>query len=215
MSSLLFSPIKVNALEHGTVYNYSINQERLEKLSEGVFFPLRMYLDRVFEKCPSALFLGNGPRSSQLRIPLNVKMEQIENHEICRMTDTALKDSPWLTAHEKVQTYMLLNDAHSIAAEIPVWINYFEEPALAPLLKSTHPLTGHIDLVQIKDGKIWILDFKPRAAKEKWAATQIYFYARMLAKRSGLSLENFRCGYFDQYTSFWFNPNDVTVGENN
>lgn len=217
MSSLLLSPIKVNSLEHGhgTVYNYSICQEKLEKLSDGVLFPLQVYLSKVFDKCPSALFLGNGPRSSQLRIPLNVPIEKIDDHEICKMTGLALKEGPWMTNHEKVQTFMLLNDPHSIAAEIPVWINYFEDPLLAPIVKSTHPVTGHIDLVQIKDGKIWILDFKPNAHREKWAATQTYFYARMLAKRSGLSLENFRCGWFDQHTSYWFNPNEVTFAENN
>ena len=70
------------------------------------------------------------------------------------------------------------------------------------------PLTGHIDLLRVDNNKIWVWDYKPGALKEKYAATQTYFYALMLAKRTGISLDNFRCGYFDTAHALMFKPKE-------
>ena len=74
------------------------------------------------------------------------------------------------------------------------------------LFDSNEPLTGHIDILRIEDEKIWIWDYKPNAFDEKYASTQIFFYAIMLSKRTNIPLENFRCGYFDDSYAFMFKP---------
>ena len=53
---------------------------------------------------------------------------------------------------------------------------------------------------------MWVWDYKPNAQKEKYAKCQTLFYAIMLSKRTGIPLERFRCGYFDEKTAFVFKP---------
>ncbi|MBU4503046.1 MAG: PD-(D/E)XK nuclease family protein [Nanoarchaeota archaeon] len=72
-------------------------------------------------------------------------------------------------------------------------------------------MTGHIDILRIEDEKIWVWDYKPNAHKEKYASTQTYFYALMLSKRTGIPLDDFRCGYFDQNHAFAFKPEEKII----
>ncbi|MDO8443803.1 MAG: PD-(D/E)XK nuclease family protein [Candidatus Azambacteria bacterium] len=66
-------------------------------------------------------------------------------------------------------------------------------------------LTGHIDLVQVRNGMIHILDYKPNAAKEK-PIEQLTWYALALSRLTGLRLYEFKCGWFDDKDYFEFYP---------
>lgn len=107
--------------------------------------------------------------------------------------------------------FMLENDANTIAMEIPLWLHEHELEEYEKIFSCKTPLTGHIDLVRIENGKIWIWDYKPNAHLEKYAATQTYFYAYMLSKRTGIPLSEFRCGYFDAVNTYVFDPNVCKV----
>ena len=102
---------------------------------------------------------------------------------------------------------MLENDNNSIACEVPLWMLPEEWDLHEELFNSKEPLTGHIDLVRIENNKIWILDYKPHASEEEYAATQVYFYALMMSKRTNIPLNHFRCGYFDHLNCYLFDPN--------
>jgi len=101
---------------------------------------------------------------------------------------------------------MLENDGTTLAMEIPIWLMPNELAGYKTLFKSEEILTGHIDILRVEDGKIWIWDYKPNANKEKYATTQTFFYALMLSKRTGIDLDKFRCGYFDQNFSYVYKP---------
>ena len=75
-------------------------------------------------------------------------------------------------------------------------------------------MTGHIDILRVDDDKVWIWDYKPNAHKEKFASTQVFFYALMLSKRTSIPLENFRCGYFDSSYAYLFKPEISAVRKN-
>jgi len=90
--------------------------------------------------------------------------------------------------------------------EVPIWIKKDELNNFNGIFDSDEPLTGHIDILRIEDGKIWVWDYKPKAFDEKYAATQVFFYSLMLSKRSGIPLSRFRCGYFDERYAFIFKP---------
>ena len=60
--------------------------------------------------------------------------------------------------------------------------------------------------LRVEGKNIWVWDYKPNANKEKYAPTQIFFYAYMLSRRTGIPLENFRCGYFDHKFAFAYKP---------
>ena len=66
-------------------------------------------------------------------------------------------------------------------------------------------LTGHIDLVQIRNGRLHILDYKPNAVRDK-PITQLMIYALALSRRTGLRLYDFVCAWFDERHYFEFYP---------
>ncbi len=66
-------------------------------------------------------------------------------------------------------------------------------------------LTGHIDLVQIRNGQIHIMDYKPNAAKE-CPIEQLTWYALALSRLTGLRLFEFTCAWFDEKDYFQFFP---------
>jgi len=66
-------------------------------------------------------------------------------------------------------------------------------------------ITGHIDIVQIRNGQIHILDYKPNAAKER-PIEQLTIYALALSRLTGLKVFNFKCAWFDEKDYFEFFP---------
>lgn len=73
------------------------------------------------------------------------------------------------------------------------------------LIPMPRMLSGHIDFVQIRNGSIHLLDYKPNAAKEK-PIEQLTWYALALSRLTGLRLYNFVCGWFDENEYFQFYP---------
>ncbi|MEM5802284.1 MAG: PD-(D/E)XK nuclease family protein [Candidatus Aenigmatarchaeota archaeon] len=54
------------------------------------------------------------------------------------------------------------------------------------------PITGHIDILQIRNGLIHILDYKPYAKKVN-AINQLTIYALALINRTKLAVKDFKC----------------------
>ncbi len=195
-------------LDHkGGYYNYKTHELKLNNLCNG-FSSLKNYLGEMFTRCPNEYF-NSGPRSSKLKFKLNdLKLFQITGHEVSDLASQGLKfnQNRFKDAHPKVQVFLLENDDRTVAMEVPIWIHPEELLKHNKLFKANSPLTGHIDLLRIEDGKIWIWDYKPNSFEEKYASTQTYFYALMLSQRTGINLENFRCGYFDVDYAYFFKP---------
>ena len=200
--------IRCVSLQHkGGYYPFKLHSLKLNKL--GFEYPkLIWYLNRVFENCPNDYF-ENGPRSSALKFGLNnLNIHQIIGHEVsslCRIGLNMNKER-FRDNHQRVQVFMLENDDKTIGMEVPIWLNKDEYNYYSQTFRSDEPLTGHIDVLRIEDGKIWIWDYKPNAFSEKFASTQTFFYALMLSRRTEIPLENFRCGYFDEDYAFIFKP---------
>ncbi|MCG2691446.1 PD-(D/E)XK nuclease family protein, partial [Microgenomates group bacterium] len=66
-------------------------------------------------------------------------------------------------------------------------------------------ITGHIDILQIRNGQIHILDYKPNAGKER-PIEQLTLYAMALSRLTGLRLFEFKCAWFDENDYFEFFP---------
>ncbi|MFQ6089211.1 MAG: PD-(D/E)XK nuclease family protein [Candidatus Methanofastidiosia archaeon] len=96
--------------------------------------------------------------------------------------------------HERVENFLLRNEKRTIAIEVPVWF-LTDEPFSG--------LTGHIDILRLTD-RIEIWDYKPQADRKKFASSQLFWYAQMLARRLELEIENFRCFYFDEKKTYFF-----------
>ncbi len=199
--------IKNTCFNHkGGFYHYRVNLPKIKLINE--FPELLSYLDSLFSECPNKYF-NSGPRGSCLKFPLNnLNLKEVRGHEISTLARLGLMDSKERTAHTKVQCYMLEKDNKTVAVEVPIWLEPDEIEFYEELFQTNEQLTGHIDLLRIEDEKIWVWDYKPNAQKEKFASTQVFFYALMLSKRIGLPLDKFRCGYFDSNYTYVFNPNE-------
>lgn len=95
--------------------------------------------------------------------------------------------------------------------EVPIYLRPSDLDHFTGNLKFKIPLelestlTGHIDILQIRNGLIHILDFKPNAEKEK-PYTQLMLYALALSRLTGLRLLDFKCAWFDESNYFEFFP---------
>lgn len=113
--------------------------------------------------------------------------------------------------HQSVQDFMLINDSTTIATEIPVYltkydIRYFLKRGFhIPLENQQTPITGHIDLLQIRNNLIHILDYKPGADKTN-PINQLTIYALALASRFQIPLKSFKCAWFDENNYYEFFP---------
>jgi ATP-dependent exoDNAse (exonuclease V) beta subunit len=115
-------------------------------------------------------------------------IRSIKDSPACRMTNLALElVKTKKERHEKVEEFFLVNDSATVAVEVPVYLTEKESGF-------KKPLTGHIDLIQVRGNRIHILDYKPD--REGNVANQLRLYAKCLKKRTGLS--NITCGYFDE-----------------
>ena len=84
--------------------------------------------------------------------------------------------------HEVLQEYLMNNDPSCLATEVPVYNEKY---------------LGHIDILRW-DGKfLEVVDYKPKAHKEKKAASQVARYRQLLAKRTRIPENLIKASYFD------------------
>lgn len=153
-----------------------------EKLPESPNKVLQKYLRDVLTQG-----VPPGERASVSQLP-KIMVEKVEvQSDFIEMARLANYRGLGKGQHECVQNYLLLNDPHTIAIEIPVW----DENHL-----------GHIDNIRIKDDKIGVWDFKPNAAKETKASGQVLRYVLMLSKALNLPLRMFEGGYYDDTNAY-------------
>jgi ATP-dependent exoDNAse (exonuclease V) beta subunit len=116
--------------------------------------------------------------------------------------------------HETLQRFMPANDSVTLAVEVPILLT----PADIRALEQEHGITlrskdlpadqtirGHIDFVQVRNGAVHILDYKPDARTNKPFA-QLTIYALALTRLvPGLRLFDIKCAWFneEQYCEFY------------
>ena len=201
-------------LDHpGGFYEYKIHNIKLNSLCNSKYVSLANYLGSIIKNCPNEYF-RKGPRSSSLKFNIpSINLKHLPNYEISELAKFGLEINKerFFENHPKVQNFMLENDNKTIAMEVPLWLNNSELSLYDEIFNTKETLTGHIDLLRVEDNKIWIWDYKPNAFKEKYASTQVYFYALMLSKRTGIKMQDIMCGYFDNKDTFIFSPENVKL----
>lgn len=186
---------------HGAVkYPFKYHKFKLDILG-SLYSRLIDYIKGFGNGCPDIFDLDE-ERCSQPVFDVKPVVEKKKNF-ISEMTDFALKSVKRnKERHDAVEEFMLVNDVVTIACEVPVW---FWEKSI------DSGFTGHIDLLQVKNGRVFILDYKPDARKEKKAPAQLYHYASGLSFRTKIPLGNFRCAWFDRKDYFEFEPSEADV----
>jgi transposase-like protein len=113
--------------------------------------------------------------------------------------------------HPSIQDFMLANDSSTVACEVPVYLTsdeiayYKSKGFFITLPESKKPITGHIDVVQARNGFVHLLDYKPKA-REIDPVNQLVVYALAFASRTRLPVKVFKCAWFDEKDYFEFFP---------
>jgi ATP-dependent exoDNAse (exonuclease V) beta subunit len=110
---------------------------------------------------------------------------------------------------------MLANDSVTVAIEIPIWLREHDIAALEWQLHieltarsddKARVITGHIDFLQVRNGAVHILDYKPDAGTNKPIA-QLTIYALALTRLvAGLRLFDIKCAWFNEHEYCEFFP---------
>lgn len=192
--------------DSSNLYEFQYHKAKLDYLCTHVFEPLKQYVER-FERdgCPD--FFDKIPnRCSATAVKVRVRKKDFRNNA-CRLAELALlpcRNNK--RRHPMVQEFMLINDSSTIAVELPVWLH---DKGL------DMNMSGHIDVVQVRRGRIFVLDYKPEAARqnENKVVSQLYWYATGLSFRTRIPLRLFRCAWFDDNMYFEFDPSEVEILE--
>ena len=188
---------------HQQVYEFKYHT--LKTNIAGKTFPqLKSYINSIHKIphfIPETAFKA-GPRCSELRIDLKPEKTTKHNNapKMAQLALTLAKTNR--ERHQKVEDFFLINDTATIATEVPVYI-YPNELTKSEQkdygIKLDEPLSGHIDILQVRWNKIHILDYKPDAKKtDKQTADQLFLYALAFSKRTKIPMRNIICAYFDE-----------------
>jgi len=206
--------IRSLTLFHQQVYRFQVHQPKQELLFQAPehqhLMPIIQYFSGVDARFPHHLFQQVVHRSSTFPALINPPVVRKEN-QATRLAALVLPTSPTnKKRHETLQRFMLINDSVTVAVEVPVYLTrediaYYRSQGFNLPFES-EVITGHIDLLQVRNGFLHILDYKPDARKEKHAHVQLTIYALALSRRVGLPLKNFKCAWFDERDYFEFFP---------
>jgi len=220
----LFSParvIRAQKLYHRQVYEFAYHRAKLAFLRDGTlddkraagagstarFSALADFLESVPTTCPHDLFRReDGARGSQLDSSFidPARLIVIEKQNIA--TETAALIVPAVGTnyerHPKLQRFMLANDSVTVAIEVPIWLTANDIQALEAehgivIGSAGKSITGHIDFVQVRNGSVHILDYKPDARTNKPVA-QLTIYALALSRLTGIKLFDIKCAWFNE-----------------
>ncbi|KKT37287.1 MAG: hypothetical protein A3F50_00545 [Candidatus Yanofskybacteria bacterium RIFCSPHIGHO2_12_FULL_44_29b] len=220
----MFKPehtIETITLAHRQLYRYRFHRAKmaltLQEYKHRHFGPLKSYLEAVFTETPHQYF-QDGRRMSEIKTKFSkaqmiVRAKKNYANQLAEFVLQAVKDNK--QRHEALQKFMLANDSVTVATEVPVYIRgedigHMENELNFDIGEYENKagqvlLTGHIDLIQVRNGQIHILDFKPNAAKER-PIEQLTWYALALSRLTGLRLFEFKCAWFDGTDYFEFYP---------
>lgn len=229
----LFPPqkmIEVVTMAHRQLYRFRYHRAKmllsLEEFKNGRFGRLKEYLDNVSAETPHQYF-QDGERMSEIRSKFD-KTDMIVRSKSNFANKTAefvLRSVSGNTErHEALQRFMIANDSVTVATEVPVYIRKEDVEHMENVLKfkivndglielkgdkqaQRFPklLTGHVDMLQIRNGMVHLLDYKPGASKEK-PIEQLTWYALALSRLTGLRLFEFKCAWFDDKDFYEFYP---------
>jgi len=219
--------IRSTKLYHRQVYSFAYHRSKLADLREDKrhkrFALLADFLERVPENCPHDLF-SNSSRASQLANFIDRNhLIVVEKENFATRTAALIIPSVGNNRlrHETLQRFMLANDSVTIAVEIPIWLTATDIDSLEvehgirllPPGHSPRVLTGHIDFLQVRNGAVHILDYKPDARTNKPIA-QLTLYALALTRLAGLRLFDIKCAWFNEEEYCEFFPRALLARQN-
>ncbi|MXP42594.1 hypothetical protein GRI75_13190 [Altererythrobacter soli] len=208
--------VRTVRLHHQQVRQFRVHQGKLAALlgepGQRALAPIADYLDAVPADVPQAPIFGNVARFSTAA-PFDgnaFAIRRRDGQHACRVADLVLPSTGGRRQHDEVLQFMLWTDSATVVVEVPIYLavedgehlraSGFDRPAEPPPAPA-----AYIDVLQIRDGRIHILAYKPGACKEQPIA-QLMLCALALSVLTGLSLSRFVCAWFDEHDYGEFDP---------
>jgi hypothetical protein len=166
----------------GTIPNELFNQRNIPRVSQ---FKIRG-LKPAFMASFSKTLIREGKiklHNSSSRLPkfVNNVFETYKNSEISKKP-----------GHEPILKNILIRDENSVAIEIPIWKKI-----------NNDYVTGHIDLIQIENGIVKVIDYKPEG-NFLLSLPQVATYGLFI--RSLFDLHDVKCISFNKKEAWEYNP---------
>lgn len=223
---------------HRQAYHYACHAKKLELAVAGDLDP-RVSRHVPVENLAGFLCdIQERVRGVDFDAPEVVRASQLRNTFIDRTLSVSIEETPAVASarlviptvsdnterHPRLQEFMLTTDDATLGVEVPLWLTPADigtldrrhgidllaaAPPSRTALTPVRAITGHADILQLRKGKVHILDYKPGARHEKPYA-QLTLYALALTCRvPGLSIMDIRCTWFDENQAYAFSPRDA------
>jgi transposase-like protein len=205
--------IKKKKFYHQQVYDFKYHTLKLN-IAAKTYPTIRTYIKDILTSLDDNIF-KSGPRCStssediKLTLTTNIlpkiKVRRMKANNATKIASLSKElASINRERHNKIQGFFLINDSATFAIEVPVYLT--QKEAKTYKIPLTAPLSGHIDILQVRRGQIHILDYKPDSTFDKSTQIQLLLYSFLLSKRTNIPIENFTCAYFDDRSYYQFKP---------
>ena len=183
-SKLTHIPIHEIIIKHRFIHHQQpfLYQYHSLKLDFAKKFPgLISYLTSIHKSLPKHIFEESERISQAKKIIPNLNLTEKQNYavKLAQLAESITKDNK--QRHNIIENFMLINDSVTIATEIPI---YYKN------------LTGHIDILQLRFHKLYILDYKPEPVNKKQAIAQLALYRRALSNLTKIRENKFKLAFF-------------------
>jgi len=193
--------------QHDQIYTFKLHTLKANIL--GKSNPLmKGYLYDILKSFDSHPF-ESGDRCSETVRFESIKAKSLTTSSaplLCRMAlETARRAGD---RHDKVEHFFLVNDAATVACEIPVYAASSEIKSVLRCWNGGN-LHGHIDMLQNRRGNLVIMDYKPPPVVDRRVQNQLAMYAMLLSIRTKIPIKEFKCGYFNEMMHKEFYPAQI------
>jgi len=181
---------------HQQVYPFTYHDLKLH-LSAKDLPQIRRYISWVERSLPNKIFM-KGPRASSTRVDnaLEPKKKNTIAPELAKKALLTKKRSE--SKHEAVERFFLYNDSKTICTELPVFLKNEE----TDLKDFDTPLTGHIDMIQWRFGKLYIMDYKSNLKYPNTHTSQLLWYKEAVHNRTSIPKKNIIPAVFNEHVYY-------------
>lgn len=185
--------LTTHTYNHQQVYPFKYHNLKLH-LSAKDIPQLRRYISWVERSLPNKIFL-KGPRASSTKIENGLKPKKKDNIAPKLAEKALITKKKTESKHEAVERFFLLNDSKTVCSELPVFIKADE----TELKDFDIPLTGHIDLIQVRFNKLYIMDYKSNLKRPETHTSQLLWYREAIHERTSLPKDQIIPAVFNEH----------------
>lgn len=185
--------ITTHTYNHQQVYPFKYHDLKLH-LSAKDLPQLRRYISWIERSLPNKIFL-KGPRASSTKVDNDLEPKKKSTIAPDLAEKALITKKPSESKHEAVERFFLLNDSKTVCTELPVFLKNGE----TDLKNFNTPLTGHIDIIQWRFGKLYIMDYKSNLTRPIKHTSQLLWYKEALHNRTSIPKDNIIPTVFNEH----------------